>query len=434
MKKIIKSLLSLIIVVCLIFGTAPFAIFDVFNFTILPNIFAPNVFAANYSGKCGENLTWELDTSLGLLAISGKGDMTNWSSNYESSPWYEYRSSVKKIVINKSVTSLGDGAFFNCNNLTTVTVSASVKRIGVGAFFSCTSLKTITIPNSVTTIEDGAFDSCSSLTKIVLPDSVTNIGKGLFFECTNLTEATLSKSIKKISKTMFGNCQKLKKIIIPNSVKNIESSAFSGCTNLTNITIPASVTTIGECSFCGCTSLKNVYYSGTKAQWNKISFGSHNDYLNNSTLHFAEEVTQVQSKPITTKPATKPTTTKPITKEDTTAFNSTVSSAAPTQAPSTTIAEDKNTEFFITESEVSESVSNYFEPFYEDETTEFKTDSSEHFANDVLQNRFNEELFDNSNSNTNTDTQFEWWYWFVISAVVSFIAGVLLIVFYRKKQ
>src|SRR5436190_15739971 len=55
------------------------------------------------------------------------------------------------IVINsayegKTVTSIGDFAFSNCTNLTSVTIPNSVISIGQQAFGNCTALTSVTIP------------------------------------------------------------------------------------------------------------------------------------------------------------------------------------------------------------------------------------------------------------------------------------------------
>jgi len=75
----------------------------------------------------------------------------------------------KHIIIPEGVTSIGDDAFYDCTNLTSITLPDSVTCIGNGAFSLCSSLTSITIPDSVTSIGDYTFRACTSLTSITLP-------------------------------------------------------------------------------------------------------------------------------------------------------------------------------------------------------------------------------------------------------------------------
>ncbi len=61
------------------------------------------------------------------------------------------------------VTSIGDEAFYDCYNLTTVTIPDSVTSIGDEAFFGCYNITRVTIGNSVTNIGFFAFGAYSSL-------------------------------------------------------------------------------------------------------------------------------------------------------------------------------------------------------------------------------------------------------------------------------
>ena len=117
-----------------------------------------------YSGKCGENLKWSLDTSTGVLSITGSGTMDSYYSDDDppwsddDPPWYDYTDYIKTITIKDGVTSIGDWTFYKCNGLTSITIPNGVTSIGDGAFYNCSSLTSITIPNSVTSIGDYAFE------------------------------------------------------------------------------------------------------------------------------------------------------------------------------------------------------------------------------------------------------------------------------------
>jgi len=118
------------------------------------------------------------------LTISGIGDMADYENN---GPWCcNYDSSIKKIVIENGVTSIGEMAFYYLHNLTSVTIPNSVTSIRDNAFFKCKGLTSITIPNSVTSIGINAFYQCNSLTSITIPDSVISIGEGVFACCGSL--------------------------------------------------------------------------------------------------------------------------------------------------------------------------------------------------------------------------------------------------------
>ncbi|MBP3761494.1 MAG: leucine-rich repeat protein, partial [Ruminococcus sp.] len=68
------------------------------------------------------------------------------------------------------------------SSLTKIEIPDSVTSIGEYAFFGCSSLTKIEIPDSVTSIGEYAFFGCSSLTEIKVPDSVTSIGYGAFYQ------------------------------------------------------------------------------------------------------------------------------------------------------------------------------------------------------------------------------------------------------------
>ena len=201
------------------------------------------------------NLTWKLDAN-GTLTISGTGAMKDYNDNDNRSPIYK-NSSVKKIVVEKGVTSIGESAFENCSSLTSVMIPDSVISIGTSAFHSCSRLPSITIPDSVTSIGNFAFEACNSLSSITLSNNITSIGNWAFHGC-SLTSITIPDSVTSIGAMAFHSCSNLKSITIPDSVTSIESAVFYNCTSLTSITIPDSVTSIGSYAFSECSSLTSI--------------------------------------------------------------------------------------------------------------------------------------------------------------------------------
>ena len=311
-ENIMKRTISIFLVILMLLSAAPLA--GVAN-TGWGELFAPKAKAfLNASGKCGENVNYTFDSSTGTLTISGSGAMSDYS--FLGSP-FSYETSIKSVVIESgvtsignfafyacglttitlpnSVTSIGEQAFAGCKSLTSITIPDSVTSIGIGAFYYCTSLTSVTIPKSVTSVGDGAFSSCSSLTVInvdstnpnyssdtdgvlynkdkteliccpagnsrtafSIPESVTSICDYAFYGYTSLTSITIPDSVTSIGKSAFYGCTSLTSIKIPDSVTSIGDYAFSNCKSLSSITIPDSVTSIEEDTFEDCTSLKSI--------------------------------------------------------------------------------------------------------------------------------------------------------------------------------
>jgi len=182
---------------------------------------------------------------------------------------------LTSIAIPNSITSIGDGVFDGCESLASVTIPDSVTSIGRHAFYDCTSLVSITIPDSVTSIGDYTFYGCESLTSIIIPASVTRIGGGAFSNCTSLTainvaagnnaftsESGILYSKDKTSLRAYPAGKTDNSFTVPNSVTGIGWGAFQGSASLTNVTIPDSVTNIGNNAFSGCGKLTSVTFQG----------------------------------------------------------------------------------------------------------------------------------------------------------------------------
>lgn len=122
------------------------------------------------NGSCGSNIIWKL-TNNGVLTISGSGAMQNYSiasndNNY--APWHDYLRKIQKISLSSGITSIGQGAFAGCSNITSFTIPSTVQNIGQYAFWGCSNITTIKIPSSVSNIEKYAFAFCDNLQTITI--------------------------------------------------------------------------------------------------------------------------------------------------------------------------------------------------------------------------------------------------------------------------
>ena len=234
-------------------------------------------------GPCGVggNLTWTLDS--GTLTISGTGAMADYDPesildiNY---PWKSHISEIKKIVIESGVTSIGNYAFYNLQNVTEAVIPDSVTSIGKYAFSgflrdsasNAPKIESIKIPSGIQTIGEAAFSRCYHLKCVDLSDAVAlkTIESFAFYECIVLEEIDLEHAINletigecAISGTLFNGTiigPQIARITIPASVTDIGNAAFNQCGQLESVTFaPGSkLETIGESAFGACTALKTI--------------------------------------------------------------------------------------------------------------------------------------------------------------------------------
>lgn len=232
---------------------------------------------------------------------------------------YEYRYNMKygttiqwhedESINGWSVRVLNTNKEYYGELLTTIN-NAPVKSLYL-TFYRCLEMKRS--PKIPTTVENfkHTFYQCLELQKgpdLSLNKNVTSL-YGTFKECTKMEEVEgLPPNLIDLELT-FESCRKLKKIELPNSVRYIKNSAFLNCTSLTSFTIPSNVKTTGVCSFFGCSNLKvinipktvtvienqllkncsslsDINYSGSKSQWETITFKENwNEDCPSITIH-----------------------------------------------------------------------------------------------------------------------------------------------------
>ena len=170
--------------------------------------------------------------------------------------------------ITYSVTSIGDYAFYACEDLQTVLLPNSIESIKRGAF-SHTGISSITIPASVTgAIDYDMFYMCSSLNEIVVDENNkvydSREGCNAIVKTANneiivgSNNSTIPAGIVSIGERAFDSRIGLEELILPSGFKTIGESAFRACSGLKKVYISETVTSIGQGAFGVCSEIESI--------------------------------------------------------------------------------------------------------------------------------------------------------------------------------
>lgn len=202
-----------------------------------------------------------------------------------------------------TVTKIRYSAFFNHQEIESVTLPSTLKDIEEHAFYGCKGLTAIEIPEGVVDIGWEAFRGCSALESVTIPTTLTHIGRNAFQDCKKLKEVRISnvanwceirfdmdnernytsnplnggahfvlnnQTVENLA--VFGNGKREisagafygldVKTVSMSGVSKIGMCAFCDCANLKTVTVAAETAEIGESAFEKCTALKNVSFTG----------------------------------------------------------------------------------------------------------------------------------------------------------------------------
>jgi hypothetical protein len=229
-------------------------------------------------------------------------------------------SSLTGLIIPGGVTNLGDHAFANCTNLTSVYFAGNAPAAAATAFSGDTNATlyylygttgwsspfvgmpavlwlpfsyaanaggiTITgcsapagaaliIPPTlnglpVTSIGSEAFGNLNQAS-VTIPETVTNLEPEAFAS-SGVDSVTIPGSILSLGSGAFEDCYNLTNVALLNGLAEVGSEAFLGCRNLATVTIAGSVTNLGSLAFGSCPGLTGVYFAGNAPATNSSVF------------------------------------------------------------------------------------------------------------------------------------------------------------------
>ena len=236
--------------------------------------------------------------SAGMFKGSALTEITIYSDTIGDKAFFGCED-LERVVLEGDLTYLGSAAFSGCGALSTVTVKGALEVIGDGAFVRCISLTEFTLPNGAIILGDRVFFD-SGLSKLVVrpnteivslgvdvfggaaKDSGLNleidvsastkyqiIGNAVYNASADTlvlvmpsanTEFTVPNTVKYIGNGAFAAYHKLEKVTFESgsALVSIADNAFAGCNKLHTVQLPTSAVTIGNHAFDGASALVNI--------------------------------------------------------------------------------------------------------------------------------------------------------------------------------
>lgn len=118
--------------------------------------------------------------------------------------------SITSVYFPESIKSIGAMAFRGCTELSQVHFSSNLTIMALGCFQYCPSLKTIDLSDtSINSLGQQAFYSCENLEVVYLPETCTEISSYAFYEDYALERVYIPASVTAISANSFNDCPNL---------------------------------------------------------------------------------------------------------------------------------------------------------------------------------------------------------------------------------
>lgn len=190
-----------------------------------------------------------------------------------------------------TITAIGPKAFSEAVRLEGVVLSASLSKIEAFAFEGCTGLKTILYPGSPVSVGEGAFFRCDRIESVSFGSDWISVNLAPYVWSDSLKELEIPAKVKKlinlkvlrslekvhisINNSMYSSkdgllyskdskilyaapCAYRGSIVVPEGTETVLEGAFRNCLYVENIELPGSVKQFSYLEFIRAVNLKSI--------------------------------------------------------------------------------------------------------------------------------------------------------------------------------
>lgn len=188
-------------------------------------------------------------------------------------------SSLAEINFPSTLKEIGQYAFYNCPNLSTVNLSRTKISTLLEGTFGLSGLQTATFPSTLTDIGSQVFLNTSKLTSVEIPVNVKSIGNEAF-RGTGAASVLLPNNLSLMEQRAFYLCANLQQVRTHGTIKQdapsaiMQESCFEGCPELSVFEIPLNIRRVSQGMLAGNTKVKNITIP---ANVNYIAFSAFNN-------------------------------------------------------------------------------------------------------------------------------------------------------------
>lgn len=156
------------------------------------------------------------------------------------------------------------GVFADNGHIQSVSIPSTIWGVGDYAFYGCASLNTADFDDAIRVLGEGAFENCKQLTTVGLTShsNINFIGQKAFKGCEMLSGFTFSVNNRTLGDEAFENCYGLGNLDFSSATQLTEfgCDVFRNCRSLKSVTLPTNLTNVGKGTFKGCLGLEEVIF------------------------------------------------------------------------------------------------------------------------------------------------------------------------------